>query len=291
MNTEVKRQLIRRLEALEALATLFGTLWFEPIKQHIKDEKGRAYLMVFEDAFPHLNHLIAFARRSAQNLAGEGLQGEAGGVLQQEFQVLVRHLLPAEEAGTLPGVEDMAGPEVKPEDREKEALAPQSSQDDLDSLFAPPARQASPRAVQPGPAVTEEEEAVEELVASIEEEEEEEEEGEDLESLLAEAEEETEEELEGEEEPIAEEDLEELFGEEEEENQMQAGISKDEINALLGGEEKALNLSPAGRSSPKPKGSAGNKVALPKGVARKETQPQGNGDETVSQDEIDALFG
>ena len=57
-----------RLEALEALAKLFNNLWFEQIKRDITDSKVQAYLMVFEDAFPHLNHVIEFVRKSADVL-------------------------------------------------------------------------------------------------------------------------------------------------------------------------------------------------------------------------------
>ena len=69
MDRENLRDMVRRLEALEALTKLFNTLWFDQIKKDIRDEKVQAYLMVFEDAFPHMNHVIDFVRRSAELLS------------------------------------------------------------------------------------------------------------------------------------------------------------------------------------------------------------------------------
>ena len=65
MNREELQEVVKQLEALEALAKLFNSLWFEQIRRDITDSKVQAYLMVFEDAFPNLNHVIEFARKSA----------------------------------------------------------------------------------------------------------------------------------------------------------------------------------------------------------------------------------
>ena len=65
MNNSDLRELMGRLEALEALAKLFNNLWFDRIREDIKDAKVQAYLTVFDDAFPHVNHVIEFVRRSA----------------------------------------------------------------------------------------------------------------------------------------------------------------------------------------------------------------------------------
>ena len=65
MNRSELRELMGRLESLEALAKLFNNLWFDRIRQDAKDVKAQAYLTVFDDAFPHMNHVIEFVRRSA----------------------------------------------------------------------------------------------------------------------------------------------------------------------------------------------------------------------------------
>ena len=65
MNKRDLQDVVNRLEAIEALAKLFNNLWFDQIKKNISDEKVQAYLLVFEDAFPHVNHVIEFVRRSA----------------------------------------------------------------------------------------------------------------------------------------------------------------------------------------------------------------------------------
>ena len=51
MKKEDLNDVVDRLEALDSLAQLFKNLWFGKIKDEIKDEKVKAYLMVFEDAF------------------------------------------------------------------------------------------------------------------------------------------------------------------------------------------------------------------------------------------------
>ena len=57
MNADDLRDVAERLEALEALAKLFGNSWLEYAKSQIQDEKIRAYLTVFDDAFPGLDHM------------------------------------------------------------------------------------------------------------------------------------------------------------------------------------------------------------------------------------------
>ena len=91
-----------RLEALEALAKLFNNLWFEQIKRDITDSKVQAYLMVFEDAFPHLNHVIEFVRKSADVLTDGSPDREHWSRLQGEFESL-RLLLGEEQVQHRPG--------------------------------------------------------------------------------------------------------------------------------------------------------------------------------------------
>ena len=88
MDRENLQDMVRRLEALEALTNLFNTLWFDQIKKDIRDEKVQAYLMVFEDAFPHMNHVIDFVRRSAELLSDGESSRDQWGSLQTEFQTL-----------------------------------------------------------------------------------------------------------------------------------------------------------------------------------------------------------
>ena len=93
MNEKNLREVVSKLEALEALAKLFNNLWFDQIRRDIKDEKVQAYLMVFEDAFPHLNHVIEFVRRSAGALSDGDTGHEQWGRLQSEFETLRQLLL------------------------------------------------------------------------------------------------------------------------------------------------------------------------------------------------------
>ena len=44
----------------------FKNLWYDKVKTQIQDEKVKAYLMVFDDAFPGMNHVIDFVRENAQ---------------------------------------------------------------------------------------------------------------------------------------------------------------------------------------------------------------------------------
>ena len=96
MNREELQEVVKQLEALESLAMLFNSLWFEQIRRDITDSKVQAYLMVFEDAFPNLNHVIEFARKSADVLTNGSPDREHWSRLQEEFESL-RLLLGGEE--------------------------------------------------------------------------------------------------------------------------------------------------------------------------------------------------
>ena len=133
MDRENLRDMVSRLEALEALTKLFNTLWFDQIKKDIRDEKVQAYLMVFEDAFPHMNHVIDFVRRSAELLSDGEANRDQWASLETEFAML-HQLLTGEGAGSSSidvieeGATDLTG-------EEKEALE-SVGQDDIDSLFS-----------------------------------------------------------------------------------------------------------------------------------------------------------
>ncbi len=88
MNEQELRDVVGQLEALDSLATLFRRLWYEKVRAEISDEKTRAYLMVFDDAFPGLNEVLAFVRRTAEPMAS----GDAETV-RQEFHALTARLL------------------------------------------------------------------------------------------------------------------------------------------------------------------------------------------------------
>ena len=96
MNREELQEVVKQLEALESLAMLFNSLWFEQIRRDITDSKVQAYLMVFEDAFPNLNHVIEFARKSAEVLTDGSPDGEQWSRLQEGLESL-RLLLGGEE--------------------------------------------------------------------------------------------------------------------------------------------------------------------------------------------------
>jgi len=133
MNKRDLQDVVNRLEAIEALAKLFNNLWFDQIKKNISDEKVQAYLLVFEDAFPHVNHVIEFVRRSAGMLSessggvSESSTEEQWGKLSSEFESL-RGLLQGE-VQTRPVTEP---PSLLPQEQEALEAVGQS---DLDSLF------------------------------------------------------------------------------------------------------------------------------------------------------------
>ena len=88
MNKEDLREISSHLEALDSLAKLFNNLWFSQIKKEVVDEKVKAYLLVFEDAFPAMNHVVEYVRRSSELLSSGHLEE-----LQKEFENLSRKLL------------------------------------------------------------------------------------------------------------------------------------------------------------------------------------------------------
>ena len=85
MNKDDLRDVVARLDALESLTKLFKNLWFDHIKGEIQDEKVKAYLMVFDDAFPGVDHVIEFVRKNATALS-------AGDKVQEDFEVLTQSL-------------------------------------------------------------------------------------------------------------------------------------------------------------------------------------------------------
>ena len=87
MNADDLRDVAERLEALESLAKLFGNSWLEHVKNQIPDEKARAYLTVFDDAFPGMDHVVEFVCQNAHALAaGEGVQESFAGLAQALLQ-------------------------------------------------------------------------------------------------------------------------------------------------------------------------------------------------------------
>ena len=89
MNTDDLRDVVARLDALESLTKLFKNLWFDHIKGEIHDEKIKAYLMVFDDAFPGVDHVIEFMRKNAKAIS----KGEK---VQEDFEVFSQTLLKRE---------------------------------------------------------------------------------------------------------------------------------------------------------------------------------------------------
>ena len=92
MNADDLRAVAERLEALASLAKLFGNSWLEHAKNQIQDEKIRAYLTVFDDAFPGMDHVVEFVHQNAQALA-------AGEDVQENFAGLAQALLQRESEG------------------------------------------------------------------------------------------------------------------------------------------------------------------------------------------------
>ena len=113
MNRNELRELMERLEAFEALAKLFNNLWFDKIRDDIADAKVQAYLTVFDDAFPHMNHVIEFVRRSAGLLSAGDAGQEQWARLQSEFDYLHR-LLKSESDEMLEAVAPPVAPPAAP---------------------------------------------------------------------------------------------------------------------------------------------------------------------------------
>ncbi|MBI2505180.1 MAG: hypothetical protein HYW07_18350 [Candidatus Latescibacteria bacterium] len=109
MERDDLRQVMERLEAVGALSILFKNLWYEKIKEEVEDEKVRAYLMVYEDAVPYVNHIIQFTHYSASLLADGRLDQDRYERLQMAFGQLGATLLGREaDAGMeMPGLDEM----------------------------------------------------------------------------------------------------------------------------------------------------------------------------------------
>ncbi len=296
MNRSDLRELMGRLETLEALAKLFNNLWFDKIREDIKDTKVQAYLTVFDDAFPQMNHVIEFVRRSAGLLSGGDATDEQWQRMQSEFDYLHRLLKSQGEdvvgvAAVAVPVDDDVDPGVDVFEEEREALESVEQSDidslsdegeDIDALFAPetdeddaPSGAAELIDEEATTGEDEDEDGLAELLEDVDEEDMADEDV-DLESLLEES-------TEGEvEESSADDDvdLEDLLEEEEEddveedEDDVAAGISEDEMTALLDGDAE-------GKEDEAEEGASTNGAG----------DEADDDDETTSQDEIDALFG
>ena len=304
MNTDDLRDVVVRLDALESLTKLFKNLWFDHIKGEIHDEKIKAYLMVFDDAFPGVDHVIEFMRKNAKAIS----KGEK---VQEDFEVFSQTLLKREIERDLDCKEDfdpelfeeesIEDEEIEEEDlTEAEREAPETSGQggDIDALFveesSSEAEDASNEEIEAflsadaDAALEDEEELLDvedeaeaddvdlgDLLSEEEEADEAEADDVDLEDLLSE-------EDEADEAEADDVDLEDLLSEEEEEGEesegMSASISEEEMAALLGDDEE----------EPPPKAKAKKKPAEP---GELEIDDVGNREESVSQDEIDALFG
>ena len=155
MNEDDLRAVAERLEALESLAKLFGNSWFEDVKNQIPDEKVRAYLTVFDDAFPGMDHVVEFVRQNAHALAaGEDVQENFAGLAQvllqrgsegsdfstaeSDAEVVEEIAAPEEQDDTSAAEENVEvvsdaeqEDETKPMSDEKEA----KNEDQIDALF------------------------------------------------------------------------------------------------------------------------------------------------------------
>ena len=130
MNADELRDVKERLEALESLAKLFGHSWIEYVKSQIQDEKIRAYLTVFDDAFPGIDHVVEFVSQNAPALA-------AGEEVQENFASLAQALLQrqVEEAGLLTSDAEVVGEITEPDDSRADAeKSIQASPDDTENI-------------------------------------------------------------------------------------------------------------------------------------------------------------
>ncbi len=340
MDRKDLRRAVEQLEALEALATLFKNLWFDRIRQEVRDEKARAYLTVFEDAFPHVNHLVRYARNSARLLAGTQADPARWARLQEEFAQLGLRLagqeemeLPADESTedelvlatvaqgeveALLSGEETASPgadggidslfesteeqdEAEPSQEDIEALLDEKGEgeeeapgeeleqleaENLEELMEEEVVELEPEAE--AETATEEEDELSELIEALEKHEE----------AAADSSETAQAEEGGSEEEEV--DLGELLGEAEEEE-----VSEDELSALLNGDEEPAKparakapppkpaKAPPPKPAPLPKAKAPPPKPAPKGGRKQGEAARGakQGDQDISQDEIDALFG
>ena len=155
MNADDLRDVAERLEALESLAKLFGNSWLEHAKNQIQDEKIRAYLTVFDDAFPGMDHVVEFVRQNAHALAaGEDVQENFAGLAQvllqresegpdslpveNDMEVMEETPVPEEQDNTSAAEENV---EVVPDAEQEEKTKPTSdeeeskNEDQIDALF------------------------------------------------------------------------------------------------------------------------------------------------------------
>ena len=353
MNKEDLQEVTSQLEALDSLAKLFKNMWFKKVRQEVEDEKVKAYLLVFEDAFPAMNHVIEYVRRSSDFL----IDGQLGGI-QKEFETLSRNLLDREvdvkeERGAVEVSADNRGNEgsidslfeiqeaaepggttggeelealLSTDGEEETDFEEDEAEDDIGVLSEDEEVEEAEDDI--GALLDDDEEVEEEDISALLEGDDEDEVGDDgdeeeFEDLLGATEEEDEDDeidfddlLEDEadtsssedddievgDDDISEEDIEDLFeaedddssedeeldlgnlmdeDEEEESGVGGVGISDDEMAALLDEEEK-----------PAPKKTTKRSPAKKATKSKIEEVPDtGNGDESISQDEIDALFG
>ena len=129
MKKEDLNDVVERLEALDSLAQLFKNLWFAKIKDEIKDEKVKAYLMVFEDAFPGLDHVISFVSKNAKNLSESQVYQ-----VKEEFEIMSQSLLSREIAMDLELEEDIDPVIFNEETIEDETDVGSVSEDELKDL-------------------------------------------------------------------------------------------------------------------------------------------------------------
>ena len=370
MNKDDLRDVVARLEALESLTKLFRNLWFDNIKGEIQDEKVKAYLMVYDDAFPGMDHVVEFVRKNASALS-------SGDKVQDGFEMLTQSLLNREIETDL-DFDDEVDPELFAEDSlEEEELDEELTVDerepletvgqgDIDALFVEQSADAATVEASNEEIAAfladegedleelseeEEVEVVEEELVEVddigdmlvgeevedevdledllgdedeadagEEEDmgfedlledegtEQDDSGDDLADLLGEEEEEEEEEEDGD-----GEGLNEIFDEVEEEvneaddeidigellddeegdggegaDDVSADISEDEMTGLLGDEEEEQEEQDLAASQAKTKAKAKAKKAESGEI---EMDDAGNGEESIGQGEIDALFG
>ena len=308
MKKDDLREVVERLEALDSLAQLFKNLWFSKIKDEIQDEKVKAYLMVFEDAFPGLDRVVSFVAQNAQHLS-ESPEYK----VKEEFEILSQALLNREIAMDL-DLED----ELDPDIFEEESLEDDASEDasealgegqavvgqgDIDDLFADgPDTEISEvdeldnffdddedeaSADDLDDLLDDEDEADEEDVEDLLADEDSAEDDDDLADLLADDDDD--------EDAGGEDDLDDLIGAdevddsgddididdllgEEDEDDMAGGadISEEEMTALLDDEPSAKKAAPKAKKKSK----------------KREVDGEDEEDMSqVSQDEIDALFG
>ena len=129
MKKEDLNDVVERLEALDSLAQLFKNLWFGKIKNEIKDEKVKAYLMVFEDAFPGLDQVVSFVSKNAKNLSDSQVYQ-----VKEEFELLSQSLLNREIAMDLVLENDIDPGIIDEKSLNKETDVVSVSEDELEDL-------------------------------------------------------------------------------------------------------------------------------------------------------------